>query len=347
MFNNCNLIIYGPNIRLGGGLVLLNQLIKLNKNKNTTWIISNLFKNLKLNAYFIDPGIFNRLKAEFLLKRKSDQNTKILCFNGIPPFFNNRSKIYIYLQNRLLIDNFDLTNFNLKIRIRLFIEKEILKFHWRNIECFFVQTKTMKLKLIKFSKKFNLKNKKIIIAPFSSDINVKKKITLKNQNSIKFIYPSNFQPHKNHTQLILAWSKFILLRKDVILYLTIKPNDLKTLCKKNKLNYIYLKRSIKCLSFISHQNILKRMYSSDVLIFPSLIESYGLPLIEAVKLKIGIIAPKLDYVKDICKPDITFNPYSYLSIEDAMVKFYETKKKSKFRLKKQEDFEKKYKFLMF
>ena len=48
----------------------------------------------------------------------------------------------------------------------------------------------------------------------------------------------------------------------------------------------------------------------DFLIFPSLNESLGLPLIEASLHEIPIIASDLEYVYDVCNPKFTFNPYS-------------------------------------
>ena len=47
----------------------------------------------------------------------------------------------------------------------------------------------------------------------------------------------------------------------------------------------------------------------DYLLFPSISESFGLPLLEAKLNKTKIIASDLDYVFDICKPDFVFNPF--------------------------------------
>ena len=49
---------------------------------------------------------------------------------------------------------------------------------------------------------------------------------------------------------------------------------------------------------------------ADFLIFPSLNESLGLPLIEASFYNLPIISSNLDYVFDVCNPILTFNPYS-------------------------------------
>ena len=53
---------------------------------------------------------------------------------------------------------------------------------------------------------------------------------------------------------------------------------------------------------------------SDVLIFTSLSESLGFPLLEAKNENKIVIAPDLDYVWDILIPDFIFNPKSFKSL---------------------------------
>ena len=61
----------------------------------------------------------------------------------------------------------------------------------------------------------------------------------------------------------------------------------------------------------------------DALIFPSYIESFGLPLLEASENKIPIIAPELDYVRDVCNPSETFNPHLQILFRQFL-RFYNT-----------------------
>ena len=48
----------------------------------------------------------------------------------------------------------------------------------------------------------------------------------------------------------------------------------------------------------------------DYLVYPSLVESFGLPLIEAQINHVNIIASDLPYVYDVCKPYLVFDPRS-------------------------------------
>ena len=77
------------------------------------------------------------------------------------------------------------------------------------------------------------------------------------------------------------------------------------------------------------------------LMFPSLIESLGLPLIEANALSKPIIASNFQYVKDVCFPIKTFNPYSAESIAKAIIDFLSLKDlKHKTKINETVDFNK-------
>ena len=61
--------------------------------------------------------------------------------------------------------------------------------------------------------------------------------------------------------------------------------------------------------------------SSSALIFPSKVESFGLPLIEATQMGLPVLASELDYVRDVIEPVETFNPESPVSIARAVRRF--------------------------
>jgi glycosyltransferase involved in cell wall biosynthesis len=67
---------------------------------------------------------------------------------------------------------------------------------------------------------------------------------------------------------------------------------------------------------------LDELYSkASALIYPSTLESYGLPLLEARTAGLPLITGELDYVRDIVDPEETFDPNSALSIARAVKRF--------------------------
>jgi glycosyltransferase involved in cell wall biosynthesis len=55
-----------------------------------------------------------------------------------------------------------------------------------------------------------------------------------------------------------------------------------------------------------------------VVIFPSLFESFGLGLVEAVQYKLPVISSNLDYVFEVIEPSLIFDPFDVQSISNAL-----------------------------
>jgi glycosyltransferase involved in cell wall biosynthesis len=132
-----------------------------------------------------------------------------------------------------------------------------------------------------------------------------------------YIYVSDGTGHKNHLNLLKAWE---ILSKEGIrpsLALTLGDENFSLVSQiantSKKLNL-----RIKNLGLIPHENIIMSYKDSKALIFPSTSESFGLPLLEAKDLKLDIIASELDFVRDVCDPIQTFDPYSPVSIARAV-----------------------------
>ena len=127
-----------------------------------------------------------------------------------------------------------------------------------------------------------------------------------------YFYPAYCLPHKNHFKLGKAFEE--LDKKDEKshkLLLTISNEDyLKLFKNKNK--------NIVLLNDLSYKEIFFIYRYIDYLIFPSLLESYGLPLLEAMFSNINIIASDLPYVYDICKPFLVFKPNEIEDIFDKV-----------------------------
>ncbi len=137
----------------------------------------------------------------------------------------------------------------------------------------------------------------------------------------KFIYISSGDIHKNHLRLLGAWE---LLANESLypkLFLTLNnKQDIELLDVINEMRS-RLPVKIENLGALNHEQSIAAYKSADVLIFPSLIESFGLPLIEATNANLPIIASELDFVRDLVIPVQTFDPLSVKSIARAVKRF--------------------------
>ena len=94
--------------------------------------------------------------------------------------------------------------------LRIHFEKIWFRIGIRNVDEIWIQTPTMKKRLIKYLKKINLKKKLIIKeVPLSDNkllslLNEKKNLKKRLKNTF---YPADGSGHKNHERLIIAFSK--------------------------------------------------------------------------------------------------------------------------------------------
>ena len=314
-----DLVINAPNVRSGGGFVLLESILKyLDKTNLRCLLIANELVRKKLarinniETHYVSHSIYARLKNELYINNIAKQAKKILFFGNVPPVFNFKCETILYVQNAYIINNYSLNGFSLKQHIRLVIERLWFKFFYDNVDRFVVQTQSMK-NLLQSKIERNVE-----LLPFSDFAYIETSSVV----NVDFLYPSSGEPHKNHKNLIEAW--VLLAKKGFFpeLHLTLDETSHQNLLLwlNDKVTHHSLK--IKNIGYLkSHSEMLCRIKYSKCLIFPSLLESFGLPLIEAEYFSTPILAPELDYVRDVVKPHQTFDAQSPVSICSAVLRF--------------------------
>jgi glycosyltransferase involved in cell wall biosynthesis len=135
----------------------------------------------------------------------------------------------------------------------------------------------------------------------------KEKLLGIDKNKFNLFYPATSFFYKNHDILLKAFSLIdARLSVKVILYLTIK-DDFQSI-------YRFENIEIVALGQISHEDIFDWYNQVDVLVFPSYIESLGLPLIEAASSGLPIIVSDLPYAKEVLDG---YEGVSYIDYQDA------------------------------
>ena len=135
------------------------------------------------------------------------------------------------------------------------------------------------------------------------------------------MYVASGDPHKNHRQLVEAWC---LLAKEGLfpsLKLTVDNQQFPRLCAwiadKGKQHHL----NIENLGNLDDERVSKLYSRAGALIYPSTLESFGLPLVEARQACLPVLASELDYVRDVLDPDQSFDPGSKVSIARAVKRF--------------------------
>src|SRR5690606_19643548 len=182
-----------------------------------------------------------------------------------------------------------------------------------NADIWLVQSENIKSE---FTKKYlGEEAGKVIKLPFYPELDFSNYII--HRAKFSFLYVSNSSPHKNHYRLI---ESFCLAYDEVhkgSLAVTVPDTDI-NLCKyiQQKIDLGY---PIKNVGFIDREKLTELYLSHEYFIFPSLAESFGLGLAEAIDGGCKIIASDLKYTYEVCKPSLVFDPFDIESIKDAIV----------------------------
>ncbi len=335
------LFINAPNVHQGGGRTLLDALLEANSQEKKRVLILDSRMVLPDNYNGVSvikrvfPSILQRFLAEFWLFRKVKEEDAVLCFGNLPPLFKLTGHVTVFIQNRYLLEDISLSDFPWKTRLHLNIERLWLRFRLSNADQLIVQTPSMRNMLISLverkSKNFKdvSKNKinidLIKILPFVNSAGIYQRNFIKSEQCIAkdfdFIYVASGDLHKNHRRLIEAW---ILLAVEGIfpsLCITVDEKHFPELSKWINEMVVYNDLKLENVGVVSHKDVIELYANSRALIYPSLTESFGLPLIEARQAGLYVLASELDYVRDVLDPDQSFNPSSAASISAAIKRF--------------------------
>ena len=323
------LFIHAVNVHQGGGRGLLLALLQTMDNAIPCVCLLDSRMPLEqkieqwpnLTVRRISPTIASRLQAEFWLRKHVKPGDGVLCFGNLPPLFRLPAHVRVYVQNRYLVDGVSLNGNGWWTRVRLAIERKWLRAFARNADGFDVQTESME-RLLKGAIKVPLP---VAVRPFvPAAASFAPRIpepVCRNLGRAKFLYVASGELHKNHERLVAAW---ILLA-----YGGLYPELILTFdCDKFRLLNNSVDRAVsryglcvRNLGVVDAASVAALYATSTALIYPSLLESFGLPLLEAQAAGLPVVAAELDYVRDLIDPVESFDPLSSVSIAHAVRRF--------------------------
>jgi glycosyltransferase involved in cell wall biosynthesis len=169
----------------------------------------------------------------------------------------------------------------------------------------------------KLKSQWNIPSANIHVLPFFTN---QFQYSASRSQPFHFVYVADGVPQKNHSTLLAAWDLlFSQYKLTPTLHLTVPAHFVQLNEQINQLRQ-------KGLSIINHGVInpiqLQQLYHQCAyLLFPSLAESFGLPLIEAVQSGCGVIAANRPYVYDVIEPTATFDPFCPTDIASKVLNF--------------------------
>lgn len=338
------IVIDASNIKSTGGIVHLNSILKNYRNRKFINILilinKKAYKELEIDNFTIKPTFYfneafekNFIRSffwqiiflnQFLKKNKC---THFVSLNGY--VFTNFKKTILFSQNALpFLTNIDHT---FKNKIKLYFQKMI------HIHC--IQKFKNVIYVSKFQKKIvssKLQKKPLISEVIYHGVNEKLKYRKHPKNEIKnFLYVSQMNSYKNQDTLFEVFK--LLKKKSIKINLNCYGDNL--INKQNKSSNIKIYKSFK------NTNIDKIYSKYDAFVFPSSIESFGLPLIEAARAGLPICSSNIEIFKELLnkKNLILFNPKNKKDIFNKILHLSRLKRK-KLRLMTKSNFKKSLKY---
>lgn len=320
-----SLIIHAPNVHQGGGKALLLPLLAAARNQVA--VMALLDERLILPNGLVDRisnirvkrSIFGRLAGEWKLRALAGKGDTVLCFGNLPPLFKLKAKVIIFLQNRYLADKVSLKGWPLVVRTRILVERVWLSQRVKHAHKVLVQTPSMQRQAQAFL------GRPAEVIPFfdaGGDYSERpRRESVAKTTAYDFVYVASGEPHKNHVRLIEAWKVLAAEGLFPSLCLTVPEQH-----HPDVVDYIRRARTedglrIENVNVSSTPEIEALYQKSRAVVYPSTLESFGLPLVDAREAGLPIIAGELDYVRDVVEPSETFDPLSPVSIARAVKRY--------------------------
>ena len=124
----------------------------------------------------------------------------------------------------------------------------------------------------------------------------------KTDNCVHFIYPATGLSYKNHIIILKSLYKIAQYSPEILnkikVHFTITEDDSPSYIIDAIKNY-KLSDVVVFNGIMPHNKLLELYKASDCLLFPSILETLGLPLVEAAAFGLPIITVNLDYAQEV------------------------------------------------
>lgn len=251
------------------------------------------------------PNAISRLLECTLLSGKFEGDSPLLVLGDLPLRIGCRQVVFVHTPHLLL----EPAGASAVQRVKFGIARAVFRTNVNKVGAAIVQTATMQRGL---KAAYPMLGDRIyVIAQPPPDWLLKSGLQRKGRvisGKLRLFYPAAAYPHKNHALLYSAamlpgWSRGV---DDLIV--TVPPS--KSISEVS---------TVQAVGRLSSEDMQKEYALADALVFPSLAESYGLPLVEAMWLGLPIICADLPYSRDLCGEEaIYFSPNDPESLERAI-----------------------------
>ena len=331
------IMIYDVHASESGALAILDDLykqIKVYPDKTIKWIfvvsvpkyeeneniVVKRFPWVKKNwgyRYYFDNVTTPKLISEY-----NPQKILSLQNKGIP-FYKKEQTVYLHLPFILTDYKFSIKEDGKKLWIYQNVVSKMIFKSLRTVDCVVVQTRWMKEALVK---KAGVEDNRIIVLKPDITINCIGRYVDSKDNKKRFFYPATAFSYKNHMTLLKAVNELQKEGfKDYQVIFTISEHENKY--TESLAQYIKeCQLNVLMMGSIPRRDVFE-FYTKSTLVFPSYVESFGLPLLEAKMTGAPIIASDTTFCHEILSDYhkvVFFKEKDYLHLKELLCMQLET-----------------------
>lgn len=296
-----NVIVFDVAAETGGAIEILNsfysaaaQVEDINFKLILSTPIFHDTGNIHVKNYFwikkswLHRLVFDKVVASKLCRKKSVDIVVSLQNICIPV---NGKKQILYIHQSIPFSNIKFDIFNNRIE---WIYKNLIShliFHSiRKADKIVVQTKWMRDAICK---RTGVKYSNILVVQPECKVKIGAYYEDNEKNRCSFFYPATYNSYKNH-KVIFEAARILIERGITGFQIVLTINMLKSTldCSLSEMQQIVF------LGSLAHDDVM-RQYSMSTLIFPSKLETFGLPLLEAALVRSRIIASDMPFSHEI------------------------------------------------
>ena len=302
-------------INKGGGAVLLQYLIESVFERQLQdrfyFLLDPRFDKpdiLKGNYEIVPNKLSSRIS--FYKAHKTSYST-VFCFANTPPPIRLKCRVYTYFHNQKVIEA-PQRKFESNYR-KIYLKYLFVKLWTKNTDYYIVQTPHMVELMVRSGLKAS---DHVLTIPFyNSDRYKQPSPAFDTRPENSFVFVSTPSPQKNYPTLLDCWNVLHEQGIDPELHITVDETAPALLQRIEEMK----KKGIKIFNY-SYLDPKDLYFKYRYLICPSVMESFGLPLIEAVDSGMKVLAPNLQYVFDVIKPSATFDPMDKNDMANCVIK---------------------------
>lgn len=233
------------------------------------------------------PNAISRILECTIFGGHFNGSTPLLVLGDLPVRCKALQVVFVHTTHLVHASTYN----SLSSNIKFWIARLIFALNQKHVSAFIVQTEFMRSALLAAYP--SLKGRVHIVGQPVPTWLLENQVqyhvrSIGKGSGLKLFYPAAAYPHKNHQ--MLAQVSSVAQWPVESLQLTLDPSA----------NPAPDTGWIKCTGFLSEEQMHQAYAEADALLFLSLTESYGFPLIEAMFIGLPIICPNLPYARALC-----------------------------------------------